>query len=70
MNMMTNLPSAKVSVGALAGVTVAIVVFILNYWVLGDKPIPGELASLITFLVSGVASYFTPPSRADVSKEV
>lgn len=70
MNMHSSLPSAKVSVGALAGAVVAAIVFILNYWVLGDKPIPAELASILTFIVSGVASYFTPPSRADVGKVV
>lgn len=70
MNMVSSLPSAKVSAGALAGAAVAIIVFILNYWFLTEKPIPGELASLVTFLVSGIVSYLVPPSRADVSKEV
>lgn len=66
--MNSSLPSAKVSVGALTGAVVTALVFILNYWVLGDKPIPGELAAMLTFIFSGLASYITPPSRADVGK--
>lgn len=65
--MNTNAPSAKVSAGAIAGAVVAAIVFALNYWLLIDKPIPGELAALVTFVVTSLVAYLTPPSARDVA---
>lgn len=56
------MPVRKVTAAAISGCIVTIVVFSLNTYVplFNDKPIPGEVSSAATTLLSFVVSYLTP----------
>lgn len=68
--MLSNLPSAKVSVGFLLASAMVAFVLIFNQYINPTNPIGGELGSMLATLAYGIGAYFTPPSKADVSKEV
>ena len=51
-------PIRKVTVGALAGATVAIVVGLVNTYLLDANPIPGEVGAGATTVVTFGLSYF------------
>lgn len=55
------MPTRKVSVGAIAGATSVLVVWGLNTW--GKTPVPPEIASAFTALVSGLLSYVVPDAE-------
>lgn len=58
----TAMPVRKVLVGGLAGAITTIVVWVLNTYVLGSKPITGDIGAAITTVLSFVISYIVPPS--------
>lgn len=67
MNMTSAAPSQKVTAGALAGTGMAIALFLLNYYVLRDRPLPDFLLTTIPTWFGSVVSYFVRPSREDVA---
>ncbi len=67
MNMNSAAPSAKVSAGFLAGTGMAILLVLLNYYVLVEKPLPDFLLTTIPAWFGNLVSYFVPPSDQDVA---
>ena len=57
------LTTRKVTVGGLAGALSVVLVWVANtYWMSSDKPIPAEIASALTTIITFVVSYFVPES--------
>jgi len=67
MTMQSHLPSAKVAVGFLLASLAGVFILVFNQYILPNNPIGGELGAAIATACYAVGSYFTPPSRADVS---
>jgi hypothetical protein len=61
----TNWPQQKVLVPAVAGFLVALIVFILNNFVITDekKKVPSELSALAIPVLTGLLAYWIPPGR-------
>lgn len=61
----TNWPQKKVLVQAAAAFLVALIVFILNNFVITDekKKVPSELAALATPFFTALIAYAVPPGR-------
>ncbi len=53
----------KVSLGALAGASVAIFVGILNTYLLDARPITGEIGAGATTVLTAVFAYFVPNKK-------
>jgi hypothetical protein len=60
-------PSQKVTAGSLAMTATTILIWVLNAYVIEDRPLPGEIAALIITFVGSAVTYLTPPSRRDVA---
>ncbi len=65
--MSSNLPSAKVTVGALLAAIATVTILVLNQYVLVGNPIGGELGAGIATACYAIGSYFTKPSSQDVA---
>lgn len=62
----TSLPTQKTIAGTLAGAVSAVIVFILNTYVLPpDQPLPPEIAVAVSTIISCVVMYLVPPSSKD-----
>jgi len=61
-----SMPTRKVMLGGLAGAVSIIIVFLLNTYAMPtDKPLPSEVASAITTILSFVVAYLVPPAASD-----
>jgi hypothetical protein len=70
MRQKTAVPTTKVTAGALAGALSAIVVWILNAFVMApEKQIPAEIGMMLTTVLTFLVSYLTPPSPGDAPVE-
>jgi len=59
-------PTRKVAAGGLAGALSAVIVYVLNQYVVpSEKPIPAEIASLLTTILSFVTGYVTKAGLND-----
>ena len=56
-------PNRKVGAGAIAGAITVILVWTLNTFVTVQTPIPPEIASAITTVITFIVSYFVPESQ-------
>lgn len=66
MRQQSAAPTTKVTVGAATGALSALIVWILNMYVLPpDRQIPAEIGMLLTTLLTFIASYVVPPSPGD-----
>ncbi len=55
------LPTRKVTLGGVAGAISVVLVWLANSFLMPqEKPIPAEIASAITTIISFVVSYFVP----------
>ena len=59
----TAAPSRKVAVGGVAGAMVTVVVFVLNNYL--KPPIPADISTALTVILSFAASYWVPPAETD-----
>lgn len=67
MNMLNATPSQKVTAGFLAATGMAIVIALLNQYVLISNPIDGFIASTLPAWFGSLVSYFVNPSAGDVA---
>lgn len=67
MNMSSPAPSQKVTAGFLAATGMAILLVILNLYVIPDRPLPDFLLTTIPAWFGNLVSYFVNPSREDVA---
>lgn len=66
MKQISSRPTQKVISGAVAGALSAILVYILNTFVLTNgQSIPAEIASALTTLLTLLVSYMVPPGAGD-----
>jgi lipopolysaccharide export LptBFGC system permease protein LptF len=57
-------PTRKVAAGGVAGALSAIIVYVLNQYVIPSaKQIPPEMASLLTTVISFITGYWTKPGH-------
>jgi hypothetical protein len=63
--MATNKPTQKVAAAGVAGAITTIIVFVINTYVVPDKPISAEIGAALTTVLSFMTSYFTPPAPRD-----
>lgn len=61
-------PVRKVIVGGLAGALSTVLLWVLNTYVL-PKPMPAEVGSAVTTVLSFVVSYLVPPAASDQTVE-
>jgi hypothetical protein len=55
------LPTRKMTVSGLAGALSVVLVWLINtYWPPAGKPVPAEVASAMTTIISFVVGYFVP----------
>jgi hypothetical protein len=54
-------PVQKVVAGGGGGALATIIIFVLNHYVLADKPLDGTVSAAITTLVTFLVSYIVPP---------
>jgi putative flippase GtrA len=59
----TAAPTRKVAVGGIAGAMVTVVVFVLNNYL--KTPIPADVATALTVMLSFAVSYWVPPAPTD-----
>lgn len=61
-----NTPTRKTASGGVAGALSAIIVYVLNHYVLtGSNQLSAEISSTITTAVTFLVSYVTPPAPTD-----
>jgi hypothetical protein len=60
-----NAPVNKVTYGALAGALSVIIVYVINTYVTPTKPLPSEVSSAFTTILSFIVSYFVPPAASE-----
>lgn len=66
MNATSARPVRKVAVGTATGALVTVVVWALNVYVLPpNPPIPGEIAAMITTVLTFAVSYLTPAAASE-----
>lgn len=58
-------PVRKVAAGGLAGALAIILVFVLNTYVMPAKPIPGDVASALTTVLTFIVSYMVPSTATE-----
>ncbi len=63
----TWVPTRKVSVGALAGAISVLVIYVLNTYVLTNKPLGPEVGSAFTTVLTFIMSWIVPPSADETS---
>ena len=61
--MATNVPSQKVTAGALAGALTTIAIYVVK--AAGGPEIPGEIGAAITTVLTFIVSYLVPPAARD-----
>jgi hypothetical protein len=61
----TKAPVRKITAGALAGAISIVLLFVLNTTILSTHPIPPEVASAITVILTFIVGYIIPPSPND-----
>ena len=62
----TNFPRRKIITGGIAGAVTVVIVFVLNSYVLPTgKPIPAEISSAITTIITFAISFLTPPGESE-----
>ena len=59
----SNWPVRKVGAGGVAGAVTTVLVYILNTHVVPNNPIPPEVATAFSTLLSFSVSYLTPPGK-------
>jgi H+/Cl- antiporter ClcA len=63
--MPTAVPVRKVMAGGVAGAATTLVVYLLNHSILKSDPIPAEVATAITTLLTFMVSYLIPPAASE-----
>ena len=62
----TSKPVRKVTAGGIAGAGTAVLVFVLNSYLLpSSKPIPPEIASALTTVITFLVSYLISPGYGE-----
>ena len=61
----SSVPVRKVTAGGAAGAVTVILVFVINTYMSPAKPLPPEIASAMTTVLSFVAAYLVPPATSD-----
>ena len=64
----TPMPTRKVVAGGIAGAGSIVLVWALNSTMFKGNPMPPEVASAMTTVLSALASYFVRPSDRDLLK--
>lgn len=67
MQMSKSAPSQKVTAGFLAATGMAILLIVLNQYVIPANPLPEYLLTLIPSWFGSLVSYLVSPSEADVA---
>ena len=61
-------PTRKVVAGGIAGSATIVLVWLVNATLLKSNPMPAEVASALTTVVSAIVSYFVRPAPGDLLK--
>ncbi len=61
----TAAPTRKVAVGGAAGTISVLLVWVFNTYVSPDQPMPSEIASTATTVLTFLVSYFVPPASSE-----